>query len=84
MKLLYKNKILISGIFPLKNYKVDGYIEKTGVFDNKMINTDDPEQIFYSAGHLLNSDKFGLLYGKIRDNFLNGNLHVLSSEDYTI
>ena len=55
MKLLYKNKILISGIFPLKNYKVDGYIEKTGVFDNKMINTDDPEQIFYSAGHLLNS-----------------------------
>ena len=55
MKLFYKNKILISGIFPLKNYKIDGYIEKTGVFDNKMINTDDPEQIFYSAGHLINS-----------------------------
>ena len=55
MKLLYKNKILISGIFPLKNHKVDGYIQKTGVFDNKKINTNDPEQIFYSAGHLINS-----------------------------
>lgn len=55
MKLLYKSKILISGIFPLKNYKIDGYIEKTGIFDNKMINTNDPEQIFYSAGHLINS-----------------------------
>lgn len=55
MKLLYKNKILISGIFPLKNHKVDGYIQKTGIFDNKVINTNDPEQIFYSAGHLINS-----------------------------
>lgn len=55
MKLYYKNKILISGIFPLKNYKIDGYVEKTGIFDDKMINTNDPEQIFYSAGHLINS-----------------------------
>ena len=29
MKLFYKNKILISGIFPLKNHKIDGYIQKT-------------------------------------------------------
>jgi len=55
MKLFYKNKILISGIFPLKNYKIDGYIEKTGIFDKKMINVNDPEHIFYSAGHLINS-----------------------------
>lgn len=55
MKLYYKNKILISGIFPLKNYKIDGYVEKTGVFDNKMINVDDPELIFYLSGHLINS-----------------------------
>ena len=55
MKLFYKNKILISGIFPLKNYKIDGYIEKTGTFDDKMINANDPECIFYSAGHLINS-----------------------------
>lgn len=55
MKLFYKNKILISGIFPLKNHKIDGYIQKTGVFDNNKIDGDDPEQIFYSAGHLINS-----------------------------
>lgn len=29
-------------------------------------------------------DQFGTLYGKIADNFLNGNFHVLSSEDYKI
>ena len=55
MKLFYKNKILISGIFPLNNYKIDGYIEKTGILDNKMMNTNDPEQIFYLSGHLINS-----------------------------
>ena len=55
MKLLYKNKILVSGIFPLKNYRVDGYVEKTGIYNNEIINTDDPEQIFYSSGHLINS-----------------------------
>ena len=46
MKLLYKNKILISGIFPLQNYRIDGYVEKTGIYNNEIISTDDPEQIF--------------------------------------
>lgn len=55
MRLFYKNKILISGIYPLENFRIDGYIEKTGIYDDKMINTNDPEHIFYSAGHLLNS-----------------------------
>lgn len=55
MKLLYKNKILISGIFPLQNYRIDGYVEKTGIYNNEIISTDDPEQIFYSSGHLINS-----------------------------
>ena len=55
MKLFYKNKILISGIFPLKNHKIDGYIQKTGVLNNKMIDTNDPDYIFYAAGHLINS-----------------------------
>lgn len=55
MKLFYKSKILISGIYPLKDFRIDGYIEKTGIYDDKMINTNDPEHIFYSAGHLLNS-----------------------------
>lgn len=55
MKLLYKNKILISGIFPLLNYKIDGYVEKTGIYDDKMINYSEPESIFYSAGYLMHS-----------------------------
>lgn len=42
-------------MFPLKNYKIDGYIEKTGIFDDKMININDPEYIFYSAGHLIHA-----------------------------
>ena len=46
---------MLSGIFPLNNYKIDGYIEKTGILDNKMMNTNDPEQIFYLSGHLINS-----------------------------
>ena len=55
MKLFYKNKILISGLFPLKNYKIDGYVEKTGTYDDKMVNSNNPEYIFYSAGHLIKS-----------------------------
>lgn len=55
MKLFYKSKILISGMFPLRNFKIDGFVEKTGIYDDKMINTNNPEHIFYSAGYLLNS-----------------------------
>ena len=55
MKLFYKTKILINGMFPLKNYKIDGYVEKTGIVDDKMIDSEHPDYIFYSAGHLLNS-----------------------------
>ena len=29
-------------------------------------------------------NQFEQLYGKVVDNFLNGNFHVLSSEDYRI
>lgn len=55
MKLFYKNKILISGIFPMQNFKIDGYIQKTGIYDNKMINFSNKEHLFYSAGHLIHS-----------------------------
>lgn len=29
MILYYKTKILISGLFPMVNFKIDGFIEKT-------------------------------------------------------
>lgn len=56
MKLFYRTKILISGIFPMKNFKIDGYTEKTGVYNSElMIDINNPDYIFYSAGHLIHS-----------------------------
>lgn len=55
MILYYKTKILISGLFPMANFKIDGFIEKTGLCDENMIDINNPDYIFYSSGHLLNS-----------------------------
>jgi len=55
MKLFYRNKILISGIFPMVNFKIDGYTEKTGLYDEKIIDCNNQDFPFYSAGHLLHS-----------------------------
>ena len=55
MILYYKTKILISGLFPMINFKLDGFIEKTGLYDENMIDVNNPDYIFYSSGHLLNS-----------------------------
>lgn len=55
MILYYKTKILISGLFPMINFKIDGFIEKTDLYNEKMIDTNNPDYIFYSSGHLLNS-----------------------------
>ena len=55
MILYYKTKILISGLFPMMNFKLDGFIEKTGLYDENMIDINNPDYIFYSSGHLLNS-----------------------------
>ena len=56
MKLFYRTKILISGIFPMKNFKIDGYTEKTGIHNSElMIDINNPDYIFYSAGHLIHS-----------------------------
>ena len=37
MKLFYRTKILISGIFPMKNFKIDGYTGKTGVYNSELM-----------------------------------------------
>ncbi len=55
MILYYKTKILISGLFPMVNFKIDGFIEKTELYDENMIDINNPDYIFCSSGHLLNS-----------------------------
>ena len=55
MILFYKTKILISGIFPMINFKIDGFVEKTELYNENMIDANNPDYIFYSSGHLLNS-----------------------------
>lgn len=55
MILFYKTKILISGIFPMINFKIDGFVEKTDLYNENMIDANNPDYIFYSSGHLLNS-----------------------------
>lgn len=55
MILYYKTKILISGIFPMIDFKIDGFIEKTALYNENVIDVNNPDYIFYSSGHLLNS-----------------------------
>ena len=55
MTLYYKTKILISGLFPMVNFKIDGFIEKTELYNENMIDINNPDYIFYASGHLLNS-----------------------------
>ncbi len=67
MKIYYKNKILINGLFPLINYIIDGYTEKTGKMDEKKINVKDEDYLFYTGGYLINSsyaveEKEGIYY----------------------
>ena len=55
MILYYKTKILISGLFPMVNFKIDGFIEKTELYNENIIDINNPDYIFYSSGHLFNS-----------------------------
>lgn len=40
------------------DYKIDGYIEKTGEYDKNIINMKHPDSIFYTSGHLFSSVYF--------------------------
>ena len=55
MKVFYRNKILITGLFPMIDFKIDGYIQKTGTYDKTIINTKHDDYIFYSGGYLVQS-----------------------------
>lgn len=53
MKVYYKTKILINGIFPLINFKIDGFTEKTGIYHEKTINSNSDDYLFYSSSFLI-------------------------------
>lgn len=53
MKIYYKTKILINGLFPMENYSIDGFVQKTGLYDESVINTETEDFIFYASGYLL-------------------------------
>lgn len=55
MKVHCKNKILISGLFPMENFKIDGYEQKRCKYDETMIKTDSEDYIFYASGYLIQS-----------------------------
>lgn len=55
MVLFYKTKILISGLFPVQNLKIDEFIEKTCLFNEKDMDLNSEDFFVFSTGHLLNS-----------------------------
>lgn len=55
MKIKLKCKILINGLFPMKNYKIDEFEQKTGRYDEKIISAENENYAFYAGGHLIRS-----------------------------
>ena len=55
MKLKIRCKILVNGLFPMKNFKIDEFIQKTGSYDESKINVEDEDYIFYVSDRLVKS-----------------------------
>ena len=55
MKLFYKTKALACGMYPMIDFKMDGFIQKSEKYDESQIDKDHPDYIFYLTGHLLKS-----------------------------
>ena len=55
MKLFYKTKALVCGMYPMINFKIDGFIQKSEKYDESKTDPNHPDYIFYSTGHLLKS-----------------------------
>ena len=55
MKLFYKSKALVCGLYHMIDYKIDGYTQKTEKYDENKTDPYHPDYIFYSTGHLLKS-----------------------------
>lgn len=62
-----KMKILINGLFPLENYKIDNFLFKVCQYNEKIIDEKDEDYLFYSSSYLLFSsyavqEKEGVFY----------------------
>lgn len=55
MKTYYRNKILINGMFPMRNFNIDGYTEKTAKYKKALFNQNNEDSIFYISGYLIQS-----------------------------
>lgn len=55
MKLFYKTKALACGMYPMIDFKIDGFILKSEKYDESKADSNHPDYIFYSTGHLLKS-----------------------------
>lgn len=55
MKLFYKTKALACGMYPMIYFKIDGFILKSEKYDESKADSNHPDYIFYSTGHLLKS-----------------------------
>jgi hypothetical protein len=75
-KVYIKTKILVNGLFPLENFKIDEFTFKDGIYNEKAFDTEDDDYIFYSTSYLLlscysTSDKKGIYYGYFEnDNYI--------------
>ena len=49
MKVLIRNKVILNGMFPIEGFKLDDYVQKTGVYVHDI---SDKEAPLYHAGHL--------------------------------
>lgn len=55
MKLFYKTKALACGMYPMIDFKIDGFILKSEKYDESKTDSNHPDYIYYSTGHLLKS-----------------------------
>ena len=55
MKLFYKTKALACGMYPMIDFKIDGFIQKSEKYDESKTDQEHPDYIFYSTGHLRKS-----------------------------
>lgn len=66
-KIKLKCKILINGLYPMHKYKIDEFTQKTGTYNEKLLDVENPDYIFYAAGHMVQSmyavkEKKGIFY----------------------
>ena len=43
---------MINGLFPIENYTIDGFLFKTAKYNEKMIEAEDEDHVFYSSSYL--------------------------------